>query len=198
MPAKSSLFTSYALCRCLQEISYLTSPAALNPLPTRVPITLAVPEIPGSESEKHEPELPSRPKKELSSEPVASAWGSRQPAGTAEEVREPEEPIPNAVAQEISDAAKNPNPDSAPAADPRPNADAQDQLLTAIYKPESKEAWKEALRAANEKAEQAKRNTEASAGAVPDAQAEAEARRAFDGELHAGSTTPSPQRSFLG
>lgn len=173
--------------RCLQEISYLTSPAALNPLPTRVPITLAVPEIPGVEADKHEQELPGRPKKELPSEAIANAWGQQQqqpPQSAASEavLRETtEQSIPHTVSQEISDAARNPNPDSSTEKKAEPNgADSQDQLLTAIYKPESKEAWKEALRAANQKAEQAKRNT--SERSMSDAQAEAEARQAFDGE----------------
>jgi hypothetical protein len=38
--------------------------------------------------------------------------------------------------------------------------DQQSQLLTAVYKPESKSAWKEALRDANEKAQQAQQQVE--------------------------------------
>ncbi len=89
-----------------------------------------------------------RPKKVLSEEPIPSMFDkdekdgmksvSVQPVSSEGEVDQ---------SRHINGAASDGNGDIA-------NANEQQQLMTAIYKPESKEAWRDALRLANEKAEQ--------------------------------------------
>lgn len=195
------------LKQCLQEITYLTSPGALNPLPARAPVSIdesngeaGVPERPHKTlSEQpippmvvNEPEA----KDEQASSPTAAAAAPAEPdsstsqaaseaagAATATTVQEAvasaaasdQDPasLPNGSAegnesQESSAVAAGDAPPSSPA--PRTVALPENELpsggspprlstiepprqqLTAIYKPESKAAWREELRAANEAA----------------------------------------------
>ena len=71
--------------RCLQEISYLTSPGALNPLPSRIPLSISGPSsvdgVEGGSANGGEPvnssalgSLAIRPKKVLSEEPIPSIF----------------------------------------------------------------------------------------------------------------------------
>ncbi|BEJ11989.1 hypothetical protein CspHIS471_0204490 [Cutaneotrichosporon sp. HIS471] len=195
------------LKQCLQEISYLTSPGALNPLPARAPVSI-------NES-NGEAGVPERPRKTLSDQPMptvavsepetkdepaaapsaavaapaeptgATSQAASEAAGAATAVTVQEAvasavvsdqnppSLPNGSAernepQESSAAAAVDAPPSSPAprtvalpenelpsgeSPPRPSTiEPPRQQLTAIYKPESKAAWREELRAANEAA----------------------------------------------
>jgi striatin 1/3/4 len=171
----------------LQEISYLTSPGALNPLPTRIPLSLSgPPSVEGGEGQSNgAPEertaaLGLRPKKVLPEEPIPSIFDKDkrkdlemksvavQAPGEAEEAPATDEQQRQGVSRQSSGgqpAAASDQSSSSPmvngdhAAVPSVD-DQQSQLLTAVYKPESKSAWKEALRDANEKAQQAQQQVE--------------------------------------
>ncbi|GMK57236.1 hypothetical protein CspeluHIS016_0400700 [Cutaneotrichosporon spelunceum] len=194
------------LKQCLQEISYLTSPGALNPLPARAPVSInesngeaevlerprkTLSEQPIPSVTVNEPETKDEPAAVLSTttaaprEHVVASQASSEAAGaaTAATVQEAvastvdsdQNPpsLPNGSAernepQESSATAANDAPPSSPAPCPVALPDSEQesggspprlstiepprQQLTAIYKPESKAAWREELRAANEAA----------------------------------------------
>lgn len=192
---RSSL-VSMLIVRCLQEITYLTSPGALNPLPARPPVTLNDPLSPGVSSndpnqlndDQH------RPRKEFPSEIPPSRFASQieikqepdiqsqssgtapksMPNGVKQEAHDPSEakplaPGPVSHLMSIETTAKPPSspaqrtrdlPDSDVNGDVKREGPMDDQgsqvessqLLTAIYRPGSKAAWREELRAANEEA----------------------------------------------
>lgn len=175
--------------RCLQEITYLTSPGALNPIPNRPLLTDLDNASPKSGPIEPEPE---RPTKSLPSRSLPSAFAQKP----TEEVRNDEHPMSNGIEEKpqptessVPPSIKPPSPITAdptkshlsnletsakPPSSPLvrtkglpldDDADAitdqqsegvpenqTNQLLTAIYRPESKAAWREELRAANEKA----------------------------------------------
>ena len=183
--------------RCLQEISYLTSPAAMNPLPNRLPLTLTVPPSNGvppntSSTGDAQPtssalaagtilDVPERPRKVLPegpfpppSQPGVIGLGVKgveeSASATTTTTTEPQEAasglsdlVQEVVAQEGTE--KEPTTTTAEPEKPSDASESsesgkeaeieQDQakVLTAIYKPESKEAWKQALKEANEQAE---------------------------------------------
>lgn len=195
------------LKQCLQEITYLTSPGALNPLPARAPVSV--------DESNGEASVPERPRKSLSEQPIpsmvvshpetndeasasspttssapadhpsattdaaseaagastattaqeasassstsdqntsslpnGSAEGkqSQESAATAEGDAPPSSPAPRTVALPESELPSGESPPSISKIEP------PRQQLTAIYKPESKAAWREELRAANEAA----------------------------------------------
>ncbi|WWC70438.1 uncharacterized protein I206_104389 [Kwoniella pini CBS 10737] len=197
------------LKQCLQEISYLTSPGALNPLPPKPPIdpSYPIPEEEQSNSSEHQPEPADRPTKALPEQNIPSIFVKTQPSqaeltsqnhqelpnGSSssheqEQSRTSSEPTPNAQAQS-SEMGLDPTakPPSSPAPrtlslpsenpsqgePPKPslntdlppdnaqNDDEGKQILTAIYRPDSKAAWREELRNANEMAEKAKEDRKA-------------------------------------
>ncbi|CAK9786454.1 WD40 repeat-like protein [Cutaneotrichosporon oleaginosum] len=197
------------LKQCLQEITYLTSPGALNPLPARAPVSIdesngeaGVPERPRKtlpeqpipsmvvnepEAKSEQPAAPSAsasgaapveptgPTSQAISEAAAAATAttvqeavanttnreqtaSSVPNGSAEgnETREssaatigdapPSSPAPRTVALPENETPAGGSPPGLSVIEP------PRQQLTAIYKPESKAAWREELRAANEAA----------------------------------------------
>lgn len=175
------------ILRCLQEISYLTSPAAMNPLPNRLPLTLTVPPTTGispSASATGDPqtssalaagtilEVPDRPRKVLPDGPFPAGQpgviglgvkGVGEPVAMTAEPQESVSGLSN-LAQEVAteeqteeEMAKPDRPSlSIGSGDKSKDAEPETEhvkILTAIYKPESKEAWKQALRQANEQAE---------------------------------------------
>ncbi|KAL1405381.1 1,2-dihydroxy-3-keto-5-methylthiopentene dioxygenase [Vanrija albida] len=201
------------LKQCLQEITYLTSPGALNPLPPRAPVA-----VEGGTSSPPNGEAATgvdRPRKNLPEQPIPSPYAqpsaeaapapedsqatsaSAPPAalaaaaatattaaaaatfaaGAAVATSPPngtDEPKPIAPAQEETPAPPAPSADTsadAPPSSPAPRTlplpdgaeppsvdraagltQEPKQTLTAIYKPASKAAWREELRAANEAA----------------------------------------------
>ncbi|KIR67115.1 nuclear mRNA splicing protein [Cryptococcus bacillisporus CA1873] len=216
------------LKQCLQEISYLTSPGALNPLPPYPPIdpsALPQPEV------LHDPNHPEvdpyeRPRKELPEEPVQPLQAQKRNNEAAEikeaagstsiSVNDPvngekdkhipsilnpalppgpsasfptSQPMEKSVSPSplafhrpgLDPALLPPNDNNRPPSSPSPRtvglpdistAKSEDesrssgaekdsdepgkQHLTAIYRPESKTAWREELKAANEEVEKAK------------------------------------------
>jgi striatin 1/3/4 len=155
--------------RCLQEISYLTSPAALNPLPNKLGFEMSLPEnqkitateTTGAESTAPQAvmEIPPRPKKTLDDAPPAKEEGgavSGEPSSASKAKAEGQKvSVDNpTLATESSTSGFEKYSDTRSESSASSAAsDDSGSLLTAIYKPESKEAWKEALRSANEKAE---------------------------------------------
>jgi striatin 1/3/4 len=189
--------------RCLQEITYLTSPGALNPLPAGPPISVERSVSPaGSDfpagSEASAPL--ERPRKVLAENPPPSLYVREASTSALSEVK-PE--IPNGAPKDetpaslpegaqdsvsaqaapvgttvpppqgssvpllpkgqadarglTSDSASQPPSSPLPRPMPVPEEptgeDPGKQILTAIYRPDSKAAWREELRAANEQAE---------------------------------------------
>ncbi|OCF36949.1 hypothetical protein I316_01547 [Kwoniella heveanensis BCC8398] len=219
------------LKQCLQEISYLTSPGALNPLPPQPPVD---PNYPPPESNEagpatRYPEPADRPRKELPEQPIPSPFtkqgtqsqeqsqapsqsqppqpdqqsGGSEPSlnlpnGVTSRSKPAEETKPGSSASDTATSSKSnsssvpeskemsvdptarppfspaPKTKDLPPSDPEPstapqheNIDASgvaglgvddqgQQILTAIYRPDSKAAWREELRAANEQAEKAR------------------------------------------
>ncbi|WVQ77197.1 hypothetical protein IAR50_006880 [Cryptococcus sp. DSM 104548] len=174
------------LKQCLQEITYLTSPGALNPLPPHPPVDPSL--IPGPDSSdpsNPQPDPFDRPRKEIIEVPSAPFPKPRQEPKESEElpngdklpqVSEPSSqpmekqisaPIPPRVREEDNKPPSSPAPKKIGLPDiagetghlkedQETGFGDQKQLLTAIYRPESKTAWREELRAANEEAEKAK------------------------------------------
>ncbi|WOO85636.1 Striatin-3 [Vanrija pseudolonga] len=199
------------LKQCLQEITYLTSPGALNPLPPRAPVV-----VEGGASSPPNGEAAGnvdRPTKNLPEQPIPSPYAqpSAEAAPAAEDSQATsstsppaapsavtattafaataavasatvavslangsDEPKPSAAVNEETPAPPAPSTDTpadAPPSSPAPRtlplpegaeppsvdgaaglAPEPKQTLTAIYKPASKAAWREELRAANEAA----------------------------------------------
>ncbi|TYJ52098.1 hypothetical protein B9479_007306 [Cryptococcus floricola] len=170
------------LKQCLQEITYLTSPGALNPLPPHPPVDPSL--IPGpdtSDPSNPQPDPFDRPRKEIIEVPSAPFPKPRQEHKESEELpngeastqgAQPEEkqisaPIPPRMQEKDNKPPSSPAPKKIGLPDvaseteqSKENQESgfgeQKQLLTAIYRPESKTAWREELRAANEEAEKAK------------------------------------------
>lgn len=191
------------LKQCLQEVTYLTSPGALNPLPPRAPV--AVDENAASNGEP--PGALDRPKKTLPDQPLPSLFSVKAPpsvvqqaqseapkeesavSGSGSQQQQQSYSVSNGAGAETSappPAAPRPadptpagssiagTSDAPPSPAPRtvdlPESDGASgkqepgkaqtqqqqeqprQVLTAIYKPESKAAWRDQLRAANEAA----------------------------------------------
>jgi hypothetical protein len=142
----------------------------MNPLPNRLPLTLTVPPVTGisPSATTNDPqtsalapgtilEVPERPRKVLSDGPFPPT----QPGVIGLGVKgvgdlEAEVPGLSNLVQEVAEEEKDAKPDR-PSLNIKPNevkdGEEQNKILTAIYKPESKEAWKQALRQANEQAE---------------------------------------------
>jgi len=153
------------MIRCLQEVTYLTSPGALNPLPPRPLLDEPDQKDPSSTSEPiHEPE---RPTKALPTRAIPSMFEREKPKeeslpnGTTESSPAPDVPSKTHL------TAVTENSDTKPPSSPLvytkslPDEEGEmgypeqsKQLLTAIYRPESKSAWRQELQTANERAEQ--------------------------------------------
>lgn len=186
------------LSQCLQEVMYLTSPGALNPLPPRAPVSVDEAKLNKDHHDSTSADQSSyeRPKKSIPEETPASMF-AKKPEPTQQEepllATSSSSSLPNgSLGGEDTNAQAGPSipppkpqsplsdrqshsmeldPTARPPSSPSPNKmelpDANDlpesqgengeepeqQLLTAIYRPDSKAAWREELRAANEKAE---------------------------------------------
>ncbi|KAK4684960.1 striatin 1/3/4, partial [Tremellales sp. Uapishka_1] len=162
------------LKQCLQEITYLTSPGAMNPLPLRAPVNLE-PSSPVENGQSADQEALQRPQKALPDQPIPYPYRSEPPeeapslllpngtaALTGEESSVPASPLlPESQSMYIDPTARPPSsPAPKPVGLPEENIlssieSPEKQALTAIYRPDSKAAWREELRAANEMAEKA-------------------------------------------
>jgi striatin 1/3/4 len=145
------------LKQCLQEIGYLTSPGVLNPLPSRAPVSV--------DETSSNPDTSERPRKTLSEQPVPSTFPpppSKAPPASTSTARtllngaeEHAAPAPAPAPTPSFDAAPPPSSPAPktvalPEGEPQDKDDGPRQVITAIYRPESKAAWREELRAANE------------------------------------------------
>ncbi|WVQ82443.1 hypothetical protein IAT38_004571 [Cryptococcus sp. DSM 104549] len=201
------------LKQCLQEISYLTSPGALNPLPPHAPVdppTFPQPEnghdlnqppvgflerphkvlqeqsipsnFPHPREESHAPKDGSGPEllNGVRSEPTESSAPVPAPLPTSAPMEKQISPpqIPQVAALQEGLASTSGEPPSSPAPntvrlpeEPTQEGKLEDQgkqLLTAVYRPDSKTAWREELRAANEKAGKAREDRSRVASEVGD------------------------------
>ena len=175
--------------RCLQEITYLTSPGALNPLPLRLPIDSSSP-LPSESAQEQAFDSAAvkasnsaggsleRPRKSLPEHSLPSMFV--KPEISAESlVNGMEELVNHSSSTSNTTPFISPSPPRVSAREASPEASSQSmhidptarppsspairtmnlpdetdaQILTAIYRPESKAAWREELRTANEKAE---------------------------------------------
>ncbi|RSH80896.1 uncharacterized protein EHS24_008324 [Apiotrichum porosum] len=185
------------LKQCLQEITYLTSPGALNPLPPRAPVSVDDASSNGGDpqpsSDRPLKSLPEQAVPSLKEQEAAKEAAAAAPAASTQPTNDPPQPsqtssvvssFPNGEDLTAAAPIEAPTPatpaapvpadapPSSPAqrtvdlpegADSADSADAveaaQDldgaaprQPLTAVYRPESKAAWREELRAAHEAA----------------------------------------------
>ena len=163
-------------------MSYLTSPGALNPLSPRAPVELDPVDEKSEEApdQSNKLALPDRPQKVMPDQPIASTFiNSTDSAVSGLKVAPTTNGMPNGdhthAATSETSVAPNAVPkseglhsvtivDSKPPSSPLvktsrlpdpagQEAEGEPQLLTAIYRPDSKAAWREELRAANEQAE---------------------------------------------
>jgi hypothetical protein len=183
----------------------------MNPLPNRLPLTLTVPpstldpSSSGLRTNAHatEPtqaslaagtilEVPERPRKTLSevvlppSQPGLIGLGVKVPGdpSTDPTVQEPLVGLSNLAQEVAAEEQERQQQDASKAGEPsrQDEVDAeQGKVLTAIYKPESKEAWKQALRQANEQAEK----TRSSVAKSQASDATSDAGTCFGGEQDA-------------
>lgn len=109
-------------------------------------------------------EVPERPRKTLSeavlppSQPGLIGLGVKVPGDLSTDLaaQEPLAGLSNLAQEVVAEEQERQQQDASKSGDAsRPDevSPEQDKVLTAIYKPESKEAWKQALRQANEQAE---------------------------------------------
>ncbi|TFK54848.1 WD40 repeat-like protein [Heliocybe sulcata] len=161
------------LKQCLQEVSYLTSPQAMNPLPNRPimnsgSLPLSLPNVPPFEQMPYN----GRPRKvmpEVGKEyPVMNGMSmmsgpSSAPAASGGQIQplERSNPLGSAMMpppqpQQTSTSASGPSPQQPPQAQPSQNQEPKDgdepRQLTAIFRPD--DDWKEKLRLHHEAAEQ--------------------------------------------
>ncbi|KAG6836614.1 hypothetical protein H0H93_006035 [Arthromyces matolae] len=164
------------LKQCLQEVSYLTSPQAMNPLPNRPllsnpSIPLSLPNVPPFEGmHYHRPRkvLPDVGKDfpVLNGHPMIPGQLSNQNAGSSGSLLERHGPIPSGPnIQSSSGLVSQPNP-LQPTSSPAPSQsekekDMDGRQLTAIFRPDDAGEWKEKLRLSHEAAEQARLAQEA-------------------------------------
>ncbi|KAG6832732.1 hypothetical protein H0H92_012304 [Tricholoma furcatifolium] len=161
------------LKQCLQEISYLTSPQAMNPLPNRPllnnsTIPLSLPNVPPFEPiNYHRPRkvLPEAGKDfpVLNGHPMMSGQTSAQPP-SAGPFLDRSGPIttPGPTVQQLPGLALQPNPLQPPASlgplqvEKEKETDVESRQLTAIFRPDDAGEWKEKLRLSHEASEQAR------------------------------------------
>ena len=166
------------ISRCLQEITYLTSPGALNPLPPRPMVSVLGPASPIRENGSTH-DFPPQPDVAASLDRPRKALPDQIVSPMYPKAEESPEPVENGIKEEPKDPSSSTiavkeeleshpmrldttaRPPSSPAIRtmglpvelPQDGQIQENQILTAIYRPESKAAWREELRAANEKAE---------------------------------------------
>ena len=172
--------------RCLQEISYLTSPQAMNPLPNRpllnsTSISLSLPNVPSFDQIAYH-----RPRKVLpeagkdfpllnghalmpgsSSAPAASGQQvpllerSNHPSsgGAQQQQQQPGPPSHPSLSQ------SQPLP-TIPHTDKEREAESDGRQLTAIFRPDDAGEWREKLKLSHEASEQARSTREGQLGSL--------------------------------
>jgi striatin 1/3/4 len=164
---------SLMTCRCLQEVSYLTSPQALNPLPNRPLVSgnlpLALPNLPAFEQMPYN----GRPRKVMpdvgKDYPAMNGGGLGAPmTGSA-----PGQGLSNGQGgpsmermqgmSPMQTLQPSPSPSDATSASSAPQQAGEPSQLTAIFRPD--DGWREQLRIARENAESARHSAGATSPA---------------------------------
>ncbi|KAF7311631.1 Striatin-related protein [Mycena kentingensis (nom. inval.)] len=180
--------------RCLQEISYLTSPQAMNPLPNRPLLNngtmpLALPNAPSFEQmafngrpRKHLPET-GKEFPMLNGNMNLMSGPSSAPAGSGPQMHNLErsnplgpgmlqlqqhmQPPPQQSSPNMSMMQQNIVPSQAPVplnTDRDRDGDSEPRQLTAIFRPDDNNEWRERLRLSHEASEQARSARDAQQG----------------------------------
>ncbi|KAG6874318.1 hypothetical protein C0995_001543 [Termitomyces sp. Mi166 len=156
------------LKQCLQEVSYLTSPQAMNPLPNRPllnnpSIPLSLPNVPPFEAiNYHRPRkvLPEAGKDFpiLNGHSISGQHLVQNPGGGT--ILDRNGAITSAPGIQQSGPAPQPNPLPPPASvsqgEKEKDVEVEGRQLTAIFRPDDAGEWKEKLRLSHEAAEQAR------------------------------------------
>lgn len=152
------------LKQCLQEISYLTSPAALNPLPNKPAFDIPAPSASATAQSKESTqdgnassalEIPPRPKKVLEDPVPSSSDASKQDANKQQPSTQETQSSTNASSADPALSVDTSVSDTNQTSSQQGEKAEEEPVLTAIYRPESREVWKKALQDANQKAEKA-------------------------------------------
>ncbi|KAF5358046.1 hypothetical protein D9756_001729 [Leucocoprinus leucothites] len=154
------------LKQCLQEISYLTSPQAMNPLPNRPllnnsSIPLSLPNVPSFDQIPYN----GRPRKILpeggkefsllngiNSLPGSSSASQQQNSLERNSLAAGNQPAMGSVGS----SAQQPSPGIPSLGDKDREPESDGKQITAIYRPDDAGEWKEKLRQSHEAAEQAR------------------------------------------
>ncbi|KAJ3574558.1 hypothetical protein NP233_g1691 [Leucocoprinus birnbaumii] len=157
------------LKQCLQEISYLTSPQAMNPLPNRPllnnsSIPLSLPNVPSFDQIPYN----GRPRKVLPEGgkefPLLNGINSLPGPSSAPAASQPQNPLErNSLGQGNQQtlgsavSSSQQSPSGFPSqGDKEKEAESDSRQITAIYRPDDAGEWKEKLRQSHEAAEQAR------------------------------------------
>ncbi|KZV67957.1 WD40 repeat-like protein [Peniophora sp. CONT] len=160
------------LKQCLQEIQYLTSPQAMNPLPTR-PLAMAGPAPGPGALPVSIPNVPpfdqmgygTRPRKLMDSVPkdfplMNGQQQQQQQSQQQQSQQQPTQPFPSSSQSQQDEQEKRDLQQQQPFGD---GLNANGEVPTAIFRPDNRGEWKERLRAAHE-ADQARLAAAASYG----------------------------------
>ena len=169
--------------RCLQEINYLTSPQAMNPLPNRPllnnpPAPLSLPNIPSFDQIPYN----GRPRKVLPEagkefpllNGLSSMSGSISSPGPQLPILGRSSPLASVMVQQQTPLSQLPSPASTQASSSNSNQDDKDRdyqsenRQTAIFRPDDAGEWKEKLRLAHEASEKARLTREFQTGTSSD------------------------------
>jgi striatin 1/3/4 len=177
----------FILHRCLQEISYLTSPQAMNPLPSRpllnsTSIPLALPNVPSFDQiAYHRPRkvLPETGKEFplLNGHALVSGSSSAPLASGQHPPLERNNPLSSGSAQhQQTGSTSQPipsHPQSSPTIpqDKEREAESEGRQLTAIFRPDDAGEWREKLRLSHEASEQVRSAREGQSGSLDGASA---------------------------
>jgi len=165
------------LKQCLQEISYLTSPQAMNPLPNRPllnssSIPMAIPNVPAFDSMPYNgrprkilpegtKEFPALNGMNAASGSTTGSAPSNAQAPTAEQNGPQTQPPAQTPSQPPQD-----QPPAQSQAESEKDGEPRNRQLTAIFRPD--ENWKEQLRQSNEAAQQTSLDAQELASLGPD------------------------------
>jgi len=171
------------LKQCLQEISYLTSPQAMNPLPNRpllsnTSIPLSLPNVPSfDQMAYHRPRkvLPETGKDfPLLNGHAVISGPSSAPATSGQQVAllERNNPISGSTQQQQTGPASQPSPSqpqsspTIPQGDKEREGESEGRQLTAIFRPDDAGEWREKVRLSHEASEQARSARDGHSGSL--------------------------------
>lgn len=166
VPRMAYILILFASSRCLQEISYLTSPQAMNPLPNRPllnnsSIPLSLPNVPSFDQIPYN----GRPRKVLPEGgkefPLLNGINSLSGPSSAPAGSGPQNPLlersnPLSVGNQpnISSVGVSAQQPYSAHGEKDKDVESDSRQITAIYRPDDAGEWKEKLRQSHEAAEQ--------------------------------------------